>query len=288
MIQFADKNTKPLVRSMWKTVFGDKDEYIDLIFNQKYEDENTLIYFDKGKAVASLQMLPYTIRFYGKPVTFYYQAGLCTLPEYRNKGYMGQLISESFRVMQSRNICLSILVPAEDWLFGYYEKYGYVKTFDQGEQAINLDVILKNYSDNLDRAFEIFDRQYQQDDFIVLKTKDDLKTILEEYVQNGMLPKYNLGGMSRIIDAFPLLNLYAESNPTANFTIRVRDEQLQTNHIYKVQNGISELTETENPDLDLNQKLLTRLLFGYKIDELPKEYTSFFKKHNPVMNLMLE
>ncbi len=288
MIQFADENTKPLVQSMWKTVFGDKDEYIDLIFTQKYQDENTLIYFDEGKAAASLQMFPYTIRFYGRPVTFYYLAGLCTLPEYRNKGYMGQLIAESFKVMQTRNIPLTILVPAEDWLFGYYEKYGYVKTFDQGEQAIKLDTILKKYTENSDLAFELFDRDYQQDDFIVLKNKDDLKTILEEYVQDGMPPKYNLGGMTRIINVLPLLNIYAATNPTADLTIRVRDEQLQTNQVYKVQNGISELTETENTNLDLDQKLLTRLLFGYKINELSEEYSLFFKEHHPVINLMLE
>ncbi|HBK95633.1 MAG TPA: GNAT family N-acetyltransferase, partial [Porphyromonadaceae bacterium] len=36
---------------MWKTVFGDSDEYMEIYFREKYRNENTLIYFESGKAV---------------------------------------------------------------------------------------------------------------------------------------------------------------------------------------------------------------------------------------------
>lgn len=99
MIQFANEHTMPLVRLMWKTCFGDADDFLDILFKYKYRNENTLIYFDGDKAVASLQMLPYTMTFYGEEIPFAYLAGLCTLPEYRRRGYMDQLIHRAHYVI---------------------------------------------------------------------------------------------------------------------------------------------------------------------------------------------
>ena len=107
MIQFANEHTMPLVRQMWKTCFGDADDFLDILFKYKYRNENTLIYFDGDKAVASLQMLPYTMTFYGEEIPFAYLAGLCTLPEYRRRGYMDQLIHRAHYVIGERGIPLS-------------------------------------------------------------------------------------------------------------------------------------------------------------------------------------
>lgn len=288
MIQFANKETRPFVRSMWKTVFEDKDEYIELIFSTKYSDENTLIYFEKNEIVASLQMYPYKMRFFGETIDIYYLAGLCTLPEYRNKGYMGKLIIRAFEVMLERKIPLSILVPAEDWLFGYYEKYGYVETFKKGKNPIDLDSLIFRYPDKMDTIFTTFEASYQHTDFTVLKTKDELQTILEEYIQDNRPSKYNLRAMSRIIDTKVLLNLYAKRNPDRSFIIRVNDEVLNNNATYKIEKGSSYLVETGTIDFDIDVKLLTKLLFGFQIEDIDSPIRSYFEKQNPVINLMLE
>jgi len=288
MIQFANKDTRHLIWSMWKTCFQDTDEYIDLIFSKKYKDENTLIYFEDDRAVASLQMWPYTIQFYGQPLPFYYHAGLCTLPEYRNKGYMGKLIKESFRVMQSRNISLSILVPAEDWLFGYYEKYGYVQTFEQGTQTFNLHSLVDDYHNNRGEAYLKFNSEFQKDDFYVLKSKVDLDAIIEEYIQDGQPDKFNLAAMSSIIEVVPVLELFAEKYRDKDFKIKVTGQYNQPDQIYWVFNGNVCISTSGDYDLSVDIKLLTRLLFGFKLDELSPEYSPFFEEHYPVINLMLE
>jgi hypothetical protein len=51
MIQFAEDSTKQEVWDMWKKVFGDSDDYMEIYFRHKYRNENTLIYFDNGKAL---------------------------------------------------------------------------------------------------------------------------------------------------------------------------------------------------------------------------------------------
>jgi len=288
MIRFADSNTAPLVRSMWKTCFGDSDAFMDLYFGRKYKNENTLIYFEDDVAIASLQILPYKIRFYGKEISCSYISGACTLPEYRGKGYMTELLAEAFNVMQERHIPISILIPAEDWLFRFYEKCGYTQTFDAGVRPLEFKSLLYEFPFELDKAYSVFDNEYQQSDFCVLKTKEDFEIIIEEYILDGCPSKYNLAGMARIIDVWGVLSLYAGKNPRQKFRIKITDRFLNSESVYLVQDAGVDLIFSEDWDFEVDIQMLTRLLFGYHIDDLSKELKEYFKKHTPVMNLMLE
>lgn len=281
MIQFASKNTTAEVRSMWKTCFGDTDRYMDLYFARQYREENTLIYSVDNKAVASLQMLPYSIRLYGETVPFYYLAGLCTLPEYRGKGYMGQLIQRSLEVMRERNIFLAVLVPAEKWLFGYYEKFGFETVFEKSSDDIGFDKFMEKHTGNSE-IYEAFDKEYQQRDFCVLKSEYDFETILKEYTMDNRPLKYNLTGMACVINPLVALNLYAKKNPSKSFTLKVEDQ------VYLISNGCAKPDSSTSFDIEANINLLARLFFGFHTNKLPSEYASLFEEHQPVLNLMLE
>ena len=281
MIQFSNEHTEPLVRQMWKVCFEDTDAFIDLIFTQKYKHENTLVYFEDGIAVASLQMHPYSISFYEEEIPFAYLAGLCTLPEYRNKGYMAQLINEAHRILKERKIPLAILIPAEDWLFRFYEKFDYEQVFDKSKEPIySLDEILEK-SPNLESAYSFFDSLYRHKDFCVQKSFEDFKTIIEEYRNDGSPEKYNLAGMARIIDEEYLLKLFAIKNQFLNIRIKTEEQ------VYMIDNGVVRKTK-ESPNIEIDRRMLCRLLFGYRTNELDKPLQTLFIEHHSVMNLMLE
>lgn len=287
MIRFGNHTTEKLVRSMWKICFEDSDTFINLQFSRKYKNENTLIFFEKEEAVASLQMFPYTIVFYGKKIPFYYLAGLCTLPQHRKKGYMAQLIHKSHQIMKERNIPLSVLVPAEEWLFGFYAHYGYEQVFEKDDKPILLKKLLESYPDIQD-AYKHFNESVTERDFYVQKTFEDFHTIIEESRIDNFVPKYNLSAMARIIDPFYLLKLYAaHQERETNFRIKINSpENSLIYHIRKQEAIIDKLSN--NFDIEADIKLLCRLLFGYKTQELPPPYPHFFPQHHPVINLMLE
>ena len=69
MIRIARNSHKQIVYDMWKTVFGDSDEYMQLYFSEKYRSENTFLYFHNAKAVSSLQILPFRFTFWGEEIT---------------------------------------------------------------------------------------------------------------------------------------------------------------------------------------------------------------------------
>lgn len=283
MIAFANDNTAPLVRRMWKTCFGDTDEYMDIFFAKKYRNENTLIYFEEGEAVASLQMLPYTITFYRQSLSFAYLAGLCTLPQHRQKGYMAQLIKEAHKVIEKRNITMAILIPAEEWLYKFYEKYGYTRVFDKDEEPIPLaDILYKNTE--VKKAYKAFNALFEDKDFCVQKSFDDFIAIKDDYILDGYPVKTNLSGMARIIQPEVLLNFYAKANPNKDLRITLTDRDTAY-HIYQ---GDVITEDVKIADIEVDTLLLTRLLFGYRIQELESIYRAYFEEHNPIMNLMLE
>ncbi|NDW19098.1 GNAT family N-acetyltransferase [Dysgonomonas sp. 216] len=288
MIQFANDKTAPLVRDMWKTCFDDSDAFMELYFTKKYRNENTLIYFENGIAAASLQILPYIIRFYGKEIPCGYISGACTLPQYRGRGYMKDLLLESFRIMQDRNIPISILIPARAPLFYFYEKYGYTQVFDKGEVPLYFKSFLYKYPYDVKEAYTQFNKEYQQTDFCILKTEEDFKIIAEEYILDGCPAKYNLAGMARILDAWSLLSLYAIRNPRQDFRVKITDETLQTESIYHVQEATVSLIFGTEWDFEVDIQTLTRLLFGYHTNNMPDNLSTKFTEQHPVMNLMLE
>lgn len=289
MIQFANEEMTPVVRQMWKTCFGDTDTFLDIFFRYKYKPENTLLYFEDGKAIAALQMLPYAITFHKQEIPFAYLAGLCTLPEYRNKGIMGQLIHEAHRIITQRNIPLAILIPAEEWLYGYYGKFGYEQVFESDDTSIPLRQIIDAFPDEKG-AYAEFDLMFRPLDLCVQKTETDFVAIKEDYISENCPVKTNLSGMARVIDVSALLGLYAKGNLSQSFTIKVTDSEIGESKAYFVDKGeVGRILKADRPfDMEVDTKLLCRLLFGFNVSETNTKFHSFFREHHPIMNLMLE
>lgn len=289
MIQLADKKTRPFVRNIWKEVFEDDDVYMDLFFDEKYADENSLVALDGNRVVASLQMLPYEITFYGTKIPFYYLAGLSTLPDCRKQGWMAQLILKSHELMQQRGIPLSILIPAETSLCKYYAKFGYTQTFRESDIDFEFTVkeIWRNARDEAE-AYEVFDKIYNQHDFCVQKSPSDFRAIIRNEINEGFDRKSNLDGLARIIDPLWLLGLYAAKNTGMSFTLQLTDIQFGEKRI-AVENGSAKLVEGNSlPDLCADEKLLASLLFGFDTHLAAEPFRSLFPPQHPIMNYMLE
>jgi len=115
------------VKSLWKLCFDDSEAFIELYFRLRYNNEVNLAIQSGEEVIAALQMLPYPMTFCGQTVPTSYISGACTHPDYRSKGVMRELLSQSFARMLRNGVLFSTLIPAEPWLFGYYAKAGYAR-----------------------------------------------------------------------------------------------------------------------------------------------------------------
>lgn len=124
-IGFADDKNKNDIYELWESVFGDSKNDIDLFMEESFQNENTLVCYDTEKLVSMLFLLPEEICFKGKAYPAYYIYAAATKPAYRKQGIMGKMLDFADGVCKNRNIPFLFLVPANDRLFDYYNKFGF-------------------------------------------------------------------------------------------------------------------------------------------------------------------
>ena len=131
MIVFPQDSMKSDLERLWRTCFGDTDEYIRYFFVNRYVPENCLVFVDDAvrRPVAMLHLLNLFIAEDGGLVPSQYIYAACTRPDYRRQGIMRQLIEMAQKLGEYRNLKYSVTVPAQPRLFRYYARYGFEKCY---------------------------------------------------------------------------------------------------------------------------------------------------------------
>ncbi len=127
---------KEQVKSLWKLCFDDSEAFIELYFRLRYNNEVNLAIQSGEEDCCAPNAYPMT--FCNKIVPTSYISGACTHPDYRAKGVMRELLSQSFARMLRNGVLFSTLIPAEPWLFGYYAKTGYTPAFRISHKVFSL------------------------------------------------------------------------------------------------------------------------------------------------------
>lgn len=185
---------KQQLMDLWRQCFGDSEAFISLFFDRVYKEENALTIEREGRIVSALQMLPYTMTYYGTEISVNYIYGACTALAERGQGLMRRLLQESFEVMKSREVALTVLVPSDKELFDYYRKQGFTEAFDYTVntyirtdvpvQAPMLTVVAPEVP-SMKQLYAYFDRKLRERPCGMLHTYDDFVTILREMQLNG-------------------------------------------------------------------------------------------------------
>ena len=190
------------LKSLWKSLFGDTEAFISLFFHEVVREENIRVLEEKGRILSALYMLPYPFRIWNQEVTASYISGAGTLPEAQGRGLMRRLLIDSFKEMEHRLIPLSILIPAEPWLYGFYEKSGYATVFTYNqqvyppkEQRLEEDaLVMEQYSisdlgdsflqkreDLMGACFSYFDQRLRERNACILHPYANFRTIVHDY-----------------------------------------------------------------------------------------------------------
>lgn len=115
---------------LWKEIFHDSSQYINLVFNTYFSLDNTFVKYEGEKLVAALLGIPYTFQAFDKQghkmyLKGFYLCGLATRPEWRRKGIMSLLMQEAEITAKARGYDMTFLIPADSHLREYYHKMGY-------------------------------------------------------------------------------------------------------------------------------------------------------------------
>ena len=155
------------VKNLWKLCFNDSEEFTELYFRLRYNNDINIAIQSGEEVIAALQMLPYPMTFEGEDIHTAYISGACTHPDYRNRGVMHELLSQAFARMLHNNVALSTLIPAEPWLFDYYGRSGYAPVFRYAEETFiasgtptaDTGLTLEMSAEYTEKRYEYLDRK---------------------------------------------------------------------------------------------------------------------------------
>ena len=124
IISTASKDDIGELTALWQTCFGDDDDYIGACMRSRFAPELTPIGREDGEICSALYLLDGKVRIAGEAFAAEYLYAACTHPDFRSRGYMGELLCSAELLCRNSGLDYICLVPAEDSLFDYNSSYG--------------------------------------------------------------------------------------------------------------------------------------------------------------------
>lgn len=184
-------DTKSETRALWKRCFDDHEAFIDLYFRLRYTDEINRTVRADGKLIAALQTIPYPLWWGGEAIPVSYISGACTHPDYRARGVMRRLLTDTHRQMYAEGVYLSTLIPAEPSLFGYYARSGYAACFACAFHRVHAPVApttacrVEASTSLRDVHYRYLDTQLRQRGNGILHTPEDAAVVMADLLLGG-------------------------------------------------------------------------------------------------------
>ncbi|MDE7385725.1 MAG: GNAT family N-acetyltransferase [Muribaculaceae bacterium] len=193
--EVSPREVKDAVMQMWRQSFKVDEQWLKMYFDRVYRDEDvlTLCAGDDDDVIASSLLLQrYTLYFHSMPVPMGYISGAVTRREYRDRGYMRELMNRALEVAYERGDAVVSLIPESRRLFFYYDRLGFSTVFYIDEERYT-EVHKFEYDGRytaVDPAgshevFAAFDRMMRRRDNVVLHTYTDLQNILLDVTLDG-------------------------------------------------------------------------------------------------------
>ena len=108
------------LRSLWKTVFGDSDAFLDAFFSIAYSSDRCR-YLTEGESVVSA-LYWFDCEYEGGKLAYIY--AVATDPNHRGKGLASRLMQQTHAHLKELGYAGAVLKPAKG-LFPFYERLGY-------------------------------------------------------------------------------------------------------------------------------------------------------------------
>lgn len=138
LIRKANPKDREAIINIWRLCFGDKREYIEMFLREKQDEITPVVCEKEGALVSMLFLFPCDFRLSGEDFPSLYLYAAATLPESRGEGIMGDMIEFSKAYGRENGKAFIILAPAEESLYGYYERFGFISCFKSDKLILDI------------------------------------------------------------------------------------------------------------------------------------------------------
>lgn len=129
-MRFAKEEDLLQLKEIWKLCFGDADSFIDFYFENRDWLRETAVLIKGGRILSMLTMIPVALTARnGEKFWASMLYAIATHPDFQKRSFAEQLIEYSNEYLLSKSVFATLLVPAGEDLFRFYEKRGYRSGF---------------------------------------------------------------------------------------------------------------------------------------------------------------
>lgn len=128
-LRTATSEDKSALFALWESAFGDTRETVEAFFRLCAVSENTLVAQADGKVRAALYLLENQLQVHNDVYCAAYIYAAATERDYRKNGLMTALLAFAEEIASRRQFDFLFLTPADEGLFSYYGKRGFVNAF---------------------------------------------------------------------------------------------------------------------------------------------------------------
>lgn len=252
---------KEQVKALWKLCFEDSEEFVEMYFKLRYKNEVNVAIQSGDEVISALQMLPYPMTFCGETVQTSYISGACTHPDFRSKGVMRELLSQSFARMLRNGIHFSTLIPAEPWLFDYYKRMGYASVFQYSVKEITLpefipskEITVDVVSEPQDEVYSYLNKKLSERPCCIQHTLEDFQVIMADLAISGG----NLFVAKRANEIKGIVIIYKGESHIIINELLAEDKDIEFSLLYAVKQltGCNHMTQLLPPNEELPQQSL--------------------------------
>lgn len=129
MIRYADWSMRGELAEIWKICFQEPARPAKYFLNNGFRPENSLVLLEGDKIASVVYFLPMRVSGTTGSAQAHYIYAAATLPQFRSRGYMAQLLAAAGKEGAKRGDRYSVVLPATPALYPLYEKSGYRSFF---------------------------------------------------------------------------------------------------------------------------------------------------------------
>lgn len=198
MLRAASKDDLQQLKELWNICFHDSPVFQNWFFQYRVIPEWSFLLEEDGIIKSCLHTYPYQVNIRGKEIPAAMICGVCTHPDYRKKGLMGQVFRFAMQQLYQKNRWVAPLTPVTP---GLYDSFGafvvsdatYL-TFTNKIKVEKIDTSIAPICD-IEQLYPIYQAFAQKYNGIILRTPNDFSLKMEDYQQdNGKI----IGSISSI------------------------------------------------------------------------------------------
>ena len=127
MIELAGWEMRTELAALWQVCFHEPKRYPEYFLNNYFRPEDCLVYRISDRIAAAVYLLPARLAPENVQANYIFAAG--TLPSFRSRGYMASLLAFAALYGAKRGDRFSVVLPADQPLYSFYERNGYFDYF---------------------------------------------------------------------------------------------------------------------------------------------------------------